>query len=71
MLTCVLVEHQQDAHTNEWPSESASDDFSGWDWTEEEETRLRHKMDWRTVPWVTVLYLLCVSLFFILSSGDV
>lgn len=31
------------------------------DWTEEEETALRHKMDWRVVPWVTVLYLLCVS----------
>lgn len=42
---------------------SKSDDDSrpgALDWTEEEEAILRHKMDWRTVPWVTVLYLLCV-----------
>lgn len=42
---------------------SKSDDDSRpgvLEWTEEEETILRHKMDWRTVPWVTVLYLLCV-----------
>lgn len=41
------------------PSESKSELGNGMQWTEEEETVLRHKMDWRTVPWVTVLYLLC------------
>ncbi|KAG8162506.1 hypothetical protein KVR01_008271 [Diaporthe batatas] len=41
------------------PSESKSELGNGLQWTEEEETILRHKMDWRTVPWVTVLYLLC------------
>lgn len=35
-------------------------DMGTLEWTEEEETKLRHKMDRRTVPWVTVLYLLCV-----------
>lgn len=30
------------------------------DWTVEEETALRHKIDRRIVPLVTVLYLLCV-----------
>jgi hypothetical protein len=33
------------------------------DWTVEEETALRHKIDRRIVPLVTVLYLLCVCLF--------
>lgn len=28
-------------------------------WTEEEETRVRHKLDWQIVPLVTLLYLLC------------
>lgn len=28
-------------------------------WTEEEETIIRHKLDWQIVPTVTVLYLLC------------
>ncbi|KAI3393339.1 hypothetical protein diail_4420 [Diaporthe ilicicola] len=41
------------------PSESKSELVNGLQWTEEEEKVLRHKMDWRTVPWVTVLYLLC------------
>lgn len=35
-------------------------DSNGLEWTEEEETIMRHKMDWRVVPWVTGLYLLCV-----------
>lgn len=39
---------------------NSDSDLSGLEWTEEEETILRRKMDWRTVPWVTVLYLLCV-----------
>ena len=34
------------------------DDF---DWTEEEERRIRHKIDWHAVPLVTWLYMLCVS----------
>ncbi|KAG6355183.1 hypothetical protein INS49_004264 [Diaporthe citri] len=41
------------------PSDSKSELGNGLQWTDEEETILRHKMDWRTVPWVTVLYLLC------------
>jgi hypothetical protein len=28
-------------------------------WTEEEETAVRHKLDWQIVPTVTILYLLC------------
>ncbi|KAF2160912.1 hypothetical protein M409DRAFT_28790 [Zasmidium cellare ATCC 36951] len=28
-------------------------------WTEEEETRVRRKLDWQIVPMVTVLYLMC------------
>lgn len=28
-------------------------------WTEAEETTLRHKLDWQTVPIVTLMYLLC------------
>jgi hypothetical protein len=28
-------------------------------WTEEEEKRIRNKIDWRLVPTVTFLYLLC------------
>lgn len=27
-------------------------------WTEEEETRVRRKLDWQIVPMVTVLYLM-------------
>ena len=27
-------------------------------WTEEEETRVRRKLDWQVVPMVTVLYLM-------------
>lgn len=44
---------------SELPSESTND-VESWEWTEEEETILRHKIDWHTVPWITVLYLLCV-----------
>ena len=28
-------------------------------WTDEEEKRIRNKIDWRVVPTVTFLYLLC------------
>lgn len=35
-------------------------DLADFEWTEAEETTLRHKIDWVAVPWVTVLYLLCV-----------
>ena len=28
-------------------------------WSEEEETRVRHKLDWQVVPMVTILYLMC------------
>ena len=31
------------------------------EWTEAEETRIRHKIDWHCVPLVTWLYMLCVS----------
>lgn len=31
------------------------------EWTQEEETRIRHKIDWHAVPLVTWLYMLCVS----------
>ena len=32
------------------------------DWTDAEEAKIRHKIDWHTVPLVTLLYILCVSL---------
>lgn len=38
---------------------SSSEDLSVLDWTEEEETNIRRKIDIRVVPLVTVLYLLC------------
>ncbi|KAH6621675.1 major facilitator superfamily domain-containing protein [Chaetomium sp. MPI-SDFR-AT-0129] len=45
------------------PKEGDSSDLSAPDseleWTEEEETALRRKIDWHTVPLVTVLYMLC------------
>ena len=28
-------------------------------WTEEEEKRVRNKLDWQIVPTVTILYLMC------------
>lgn len=28
-------------------------------WTVEEETKVRHKLDWQIVPMVTILYLMC------------
>lgn len=43
---------------------SGSDLTAGdhFDWTEAEETALRHKIDWHIVPVVTILYLLCVRI---------
>ena len=38
-------------------SENENAEFT---WTQEEETRLRHKIDWHTVPLVTLLYMLTV-----------
>ncbi|KAK3714780.1 hypothetical protein LTR37_007514 [Vermiconidia calcicola] len=38
---------------------SSRDDEFAITWTEEEETRVRHKLDWQIVPMVTVLYLMC------------
>ena len=32
------------------------------EWTKEEEDRIRHKIDWHTVPLVTVLYMLTVRI---------
>lgn len=44
-------------------SDSKSDlDITQPDWTQAEETALRHKIDHRIVPLVTVLYLLCVRI---------
>ncbi|PKS12288.1 hypothetical protein jhhlp_001588 [Lomentospora prolificans] len=40
----------------EVPSSRDEEEFT---WTEEEETRVRHKIDWNTVPLVTVLYMFC------------
>jgi hypothetical protein len=41
-------------------------------WTEAEETAVRHKLDWQIVPTVTILYLLCFldrCVVHILSTG--
>lgn len=40
-------------------TKSDSENGAEFTWTEEEETRIRHKIDWHCVPIVTVLYLLC------------
>lgn len=37
----------------------ASDDRSQLTWTEDEERKIRRKLDLRVVPLVTLLYLLC------------
>src|SRR5690606_161380 len=37
----------------------SSSDESDLEWTEEEETAIRRKIDWHTVPIVTLLYMLC------------
>lgn len=37
----------------------SSSDESELEWTEEEEKAIRHKIDWHTVPLVTLLYMLC------------
>jgi hypothetical protein len=34
-------------------------DFADLTWTEEEERKIRRKLDFRVVPLVTLLYLLC------------
>lgn len=56
MLTQNLV-HTEDREVMESKSDLETDLV---DWTVEEETALRHKIDRRIVPLVTVLYLLCV-----------
>jgi hypothetical protein len=49
-----------EARHNELDSKSDGSDNSGEiTWTEEEEKRIRNKIDWRLVPTVTFLYLLC------------
>lgn len=40
------------------PAKSESD-LVDFDWTEAEETKIRHKIDWHCVPLVTLLYMLC------------
>lgn len=45
------------------PTSSVKNEFDGERgdlvWTDEEETRIRRKLDFRIVPLVTLLYLLC------------
>lgn len=55
-LTIHVVQHLDGAD-----APSSKDERDEFTWTEEEETRIRHKIDWHTVPWVTVLYMFCVS----------
>jgi hypothetical protein len=43
-------------------------DLAQLEWTDEEEARIRHKIDWHTVPLVTALYLLCVRSGWLYSS---
>lgn len=37
----------------------SSDDALSTEWTEADETRIKRKMDWRLVPTVALLYLMC------------
>ncbi|KAK3937842.1 major facilitator superfamily domain-containing protein [Diplogelasinospora grovesii] len=46
-------------HKSEQASKSELSSAADLEWTEEEETAIRHKIDWRAVPLVTLLYMLC------------
>jgi hypothetical protein len=46
------------------PGGKSDSELEGLTWTEEEETAIRHKIDWHVVPLVTVLYMFCVSILF-------
>lgn len=60
----VQYENREVVGSKDSKSESKSDleDITQADWTVEEETALRRKIDRRIVPLVTVLYLLCVRM---------
>ncbi|KAK4212153.1 high-affinity nicotinic acid transporter [Rhypophila decipiens] len=51
----IAVAHK-DADLPQPDSEGSNPDLT---WTEEEETAIRRKIDWHTVPLVTLLYMLC------------
>ncbi|KAJ2892328.1 hypothetical protein MKZ38_009999 [Zalerion maritima] len=50
------VQHVDNAPPGDVKDDVKDEDFT---WTEAEETRVRHKIDWNTVPLVTVLYMFC------------
>ena len=58
-LTDILPAHQLE-HERPVVKDGASSDgsFPDLEWTEEEEREIRRKIDWHTVPLVTVLYML-------------
>jgi hypothetical protein len=58
MLTPASVHNENREVLTESKSDLGNDVV---EWTVEEETALRHKIDRRIVPLVTILYLLCVS----------
>ena len=62
-LATVQYENREVVGSKDSKTESNSDlDDTPVDWTKEEETALRRKIDRRIVPLVTILYLLCVSI---------
>ncbi|CAI4214685.1 unnamed protein product [Parascedosporium putredinis] len=52
-------EKEVSQHLDGAEAPSSREDVEEFTWTEEEETRIRHKIDWNTVPLVTVLYMFC------------
>lgn len=60
--TAVQYENREVVGSKDSKADSKSDleDIITQDWTQEEETALRRKIDRRIVPLVTLLYLLCV-----------
>lgn len=67
----VQYENREVAGSKDSKADSKSDlEDTPVDWSKEEETALRRKIDRRIVPLVTILYLLCVSIsrFFVVDG---
>jgi hypothetical protein len=55
------IPHDKELESEVVMAEKASDngDHASMEWNELDEKRIRQRMDWRIVPTVFVLYLLC------------
>ncbi|KXX79233.1 High-affinity nicotinic acid transporter [Madurella mycetomatis] len=54
-----IAQQTEQERINSSKDGGSSSDESDLEWTEEEETAIRRKIDWHTVPIVTLLYMLC------------